>query len=669
MTIIEVPLSCDIKEPKKRKTLLEWMRWIIFGAPIANIDAGDSLLSKFFALPVLCSDAISSVAYGGQQVLLALCAAGLWMPQHQALYANYTMEISWAILILLVIVSASYRQTIFGYPSGGGSYIVSKENLGETPGLIAAAALMIDYVLTVSVSVASGMQNLKDVPLFTSLQIGNHLEAYCLGAILLIVVLNLRGLKESANLMAGPVYVFIAMLTLMVVLGLIGPLVGWSFHPEFVNQVVPATDGGTQQAFHAFGMVVLLRAFANGCSAMTGIESVSNGIPAFKEPKTRNAAATLVWMAVILGTLFMGATWLSVKFHVVYWEHGGISAPAVIDQLSGMIFGKEGAWSWAYLVTQLSTALILIIAAQTSFSGFPRLASILAGDGYLPRQLMNVGDKLAFNNGIIVLGLFSSLFIILEHGSVDLLIPFFAIGVFMAFTMSQSGMVRHWFSLKGPGWRQRALVNGLGALASFVVVIDIAAEKFLDGAWLVLVVTGFLLFFFKKVHRHYATIAQQLSLASYHRPVESMKNTVLVLVPALHGGTLNALEYARSISSDCQAVYVATDPEKTERMKEAWEHVVPDLPLVILDSPYRSLLVPIMRYIDEVHEERPNHRITVVIGEFVPEHWWDNFLHGNTGLLLKLALLGRRDVIVINVRYWLDEHRTQEAIPASKPSA
>jgi amino acid transporter len=587
-----------------------------------------------------------------------LCSAGLWLPHHAQLYGSYTMALTWVIAVLLIIVSASYRQTIFGYPGGGGSYIVARKNLGRLPGLIAAAALLIDYTLTVSVSVASGIQNIKDVPALASLKIGDHMILYCILAILFMTYANLRGLRESGRLLAAPVYSFIIMCFLMIIIGLVGPYVGWQFHSEFVNQIVPdnpAQPNAATNAAEIISTVVLLRAFANGCAALTGIEAVSNGIPVFKEPKTKNAATTLLIMSVILGCMFVGVSWLSVHFHVVYWENNGVTAPAVIDQLSGTIFGKTGMWSWAYMLTQISTAVVLVIAAQTSFGGFPRLASILAHDGFMPRQLMNLGDKLAFNNGIIMLGFFSSLLIVMEKGSVDRLIPFFAIGVFMAFTLSQTGMVRHWIKDKTPGWQWRSFINGAGALACFIVVIDIVTEKFLEGAWMVLVVIGILLFMFFKISGHYKRMITLLNPANYRKEPRTFDDTVLVLVQGVHVGTLTALDYARSISHDCTAVYVALDPdpERVEVFKSVWEKYVPDVELVILDSPYRSLIEPITCYLDMLHKEKPNRRLTVVIPEFVTSKWWQGLLHGNTGLLLKLALLGRQDVIVANVRYWL----------------
>jgi len=656
MSIKEIPSPGE--EPPAQDpslALSQKLRRVVFGKPLASDEAesDDTLLRKLIALPVFCSDAISSVAYGNQAILLVLCSSGLWLPKFQALYGHYTMVISGLIFGLLVVVAASYWQTIYAYPNGGGSYIVSRKNLGTNAGLVAAAALLVDYVLTVSVSVAAGLQNIKDVPILSFLHLGQHLVFYCVGAIALITFANLRGLRESGTLFAVPVYTFIGMCYLLVLIGIFGPAIGWTFHPEFVNQSVPASDI-TTKTVETFSLVVLLRAFANGCSAMTGTEAVSNGIPAFREPKSKNAAITLVFMAAILGSVFLGISWLAVHFHVVYWEQNGLTAPSVIDQLSGTVFGKTGFWSWAYVLTQTSTALILIVAAQTSFAGFPRLASILARDGFMPRQLNNLGDKLAFNNGIIVLGIVSSAILIFAKGSVDQLIPFFAIGVFVAFTLSQTGMVRHWFTEKSAHWQGKAMINGIGALACFIVVIDIAAEKFLEGAWFVIVIMCALLFMFKRIAKHYVRIAQLLDPSKFHAH-EPMQNTVLVFIHSVHVGTLTAIEYARSISKDCKAVCVAIEPDRIEKMKTTWEKFVPDMELVILDSPYRSLVLPIMRYLDEVHEEKPNSRITVVITEFVTKSWWQSLLHGNTGLILKLALLGRRDVIVANVRYWLNQ--------------
>lgn len=635
-------------------TPVNTFRRLIFGTPIPTQNQESSLLSKSLALPIFCSDAISSVAYGGQQILLALCMAGLWFPQNQRLYADATMTITWLIVALLAMVAISYWQTVFAYPTGGGSYIVTKENLGVKPGLIAAAALLIDYVLCVSVSIASGMQNLKDVPLFQFLHIGDNLVAYCLGGILFMTVLNLRGLKEPGILFAVPVYTFVAMCYAMIAFGLFGDSFGWKFHLEYANQIVPHhTDMGAA-SIETIGLAVLLRAFATGCSALTGVEAVSNGVPAFRQPKSKNAAITLIWMAVILGTIFLGVSLVAVKFHIVYWETNGVSAPAVIDQISGTVFGKTGASSWAYVLTQVATATILLVAAQTSFADFPRVTSILARDGYMPRQLANLGDRLAFDNGVLILGIISSLFIILKKGSVDLLIPFFTVGVFLAFTMSQCGMVRHWFLLKERGWQRKALINGLGAVATFVVLIDIVSEKFLDGAWFVVLLIAILLLVFQKTAAHYKDVGRQLVLDPKTAPTV-LKNQVIVLVQGLHVGTLKALNYAKSISPNCRALYVEIEPTWTSALENEWHKYADDVPLVIVQSPYRSLVRPIMEYLDQLHAAEPDGVITVVVGEFVSTKWWHKFLHGNTGLILKFAFLSRRDVVVTNVRYWLAE--------------
>ncbi|HEY9756956.1 MAG TPA: APC family permease [Oculatellaceae cyanobacterium] len=643
--------AAEEKDQRKVNFPLKWLRAVIYGEPLKTQESDINRLPKLLALPVFCSDAISSVAYGPQQILLALTMAGLWLPSMAGMYNHHVMLISSTIFLVLVLVSLSYWQTIFGYPSGGGSYIVTKDNLGTNCGLFAAAALLIDYVLCVSVSVASGLQNLKDVPLLTSLHIGDHLVIYSLLAIFLMTWLNLRGLREPGLLFAIPFYIFIGMSLLMIAVGLGAPIFHWPLHTEFANQTVPHEYNFSLTA-SAFSIVVVLRAFATGCSALTGIECVSNGIPAFKEPSPRNAAITLIWMAIILGSIFMGVAMLSVNLHIVYWEHSGVTAPAVIDQLSGTVFGKTGIGSIFYNLMQFSTALILMVAAQTSFADFPRVTSILARDGFMPRQLTNLGDRLAFDNGVVALGFLSSLFIIAEKGSVDMLIPFFTIGVFQAFSLSQIGMVKHWFKVKQKGWHVKALLNGLGAVATLVVFLDIITEKFRDGAWFIVIMIGILLFIFKKISGHYEDLSQSLSIGELHEDTEPIhETTVLVLVQAIHAGTINSVRYARSISQECRALFVEIEPNSGDKFRENWKIVFPDVQLTILPSPYRSLLQPVLNYVDELKLQEPDRKITVVIGEFTSEKWWHSFLHGNTGLMLKLALLSRPDLVVTNVRY------------------
>ena len=507
-------------------------------------------------------------------------------------------------------------------------------------------------MLTVSVSIASGVQNLGGIPLPHWLQ-GlhfDHLVPWCLLFIAFLTLANLRGLKESGALFAVFTYGFVVMCYVMIALGILGPLFGWHYHTEFINQTWGAAQSG-----EAFGVVVLFRAFANGCSAMTGTEAVSNGIPAFKEPKSRNAALTLVAMGSILGTIFLGVSWLAVHFHVVYWEANGKTANAVIDQISGAVFGKSGSWAIGYYLTQFFTAAVLVLAANTSYADFPRLSSILARDNYLPKQFANLGDRLVFSNGIWILGVFAALLIVKFNGSVDKLIPLYAIGVFLAFTLSQSGMVVHWFKIKSKGWQVKAAINSTGAVATFLVLCDIAYEKFAEGAWAVMVLIALLALMFRAIKQHYAEVAHQLKINDYVPPKEAFKNTVIVLVPALHRGVMPALEYARALSSDCRAIHIENDPEKTPALRQRWEEWGRDVPLVILSSPYRSLIGPIMRYLDAVQTERRNHIVTVIVPELAQTQWWHTFLHGQTAPLLKLALLNRRDVVVTNVRYFLQE--------------
>lgn len=626
------------------------LRKLFFGRPTPTERQEHSRLPKILALPVFASDAISSVAYATQQILLALGAAGLWTLQNRGLYTSLTLGITAAIVFLLVVVATSYWQTIFAYPSGGGSYIVSKENLGTRAGLIAGAALLIDYVLTVAVSIASGVQNLLSTPVMA--RWSHDLVPFCLLFIVILTLANLRGLKESGTLFAIPTYLFVGMAGLMIALGVAG-------HWTPLDRILPPEDRSIPpQAFNANSLLglalvgLVLRAFANGCSAMTGVEAVSNGIPAFRKPESRNAALTLLAMACILGTIFLGISWLAVKLHVVYWEHGRHTATPVIDQLSSSIFGKGSA---LYYAMQLATTAILVLAANTSYADFPRLGSIMARDGFLPRQLANLGDKLVYSNGIVLLGLFASLLIILFHGKVDDLIPLYAVGVFTAFTLSQSGMVKHWRAERSRGWATKATINGVGAFCTGVVLLDIIVEKGPEGAWVVLVLVGILYWLFRVIHKHYASLRAALSMENYRPPAAPISNTVLVMTPSLHRGIMPALDYGRSIAGDVRAVNIETDESRTPRLKEQWERWGGDVPLVVLPSPYRSVVGPLLAYLDEVERERPNSRVTVVVPESVTGRWWHSLLHANYGAWIKLYLLGRKNVVVANVRYFVDE--------------
>ena len=502
--------------PVTGETFSKRLRRLLIGSPVSSEHMEHTLLPKLLALPVFASDAISSVAYATQQIILALGASGLYLLENRAAYTTNTLLIAGLIVGLLIIVVFSYWQTIFAYPKGGGSYIVSKDNLGDLPGLIAAAALLIDYVLTVSVSIAAGVQNLGGIPLPHWLPLHfERLVPWCLLFIALLTMVNLRGLKESGALFAVFTYGFVLMCYVMLAVAIVGPFLGWKPHLGEIQDVYNHWPGQVEAARNAaktFGALVLLRAFANGCSAMTGTEAVSDGIPAFQEPKSRNAAYTLAAMGVILGSIFIGVTWLAMHLHVVYWEAEGKTAPAVIDQISGAVFGKTGPLSLAYLLTQFFTASVLVLAANTAYADFPRLASFLARDRYAPKQFANLGDKLVFNNGIVLLGVFAAVLIAAKHGQVDALIPLYATGVFTAFTLSQSAMVMRWNTLRGKGWMRKACINGFGALTTFTVLCFIVYEKFKEGAWIVIFLIVLLVLLFRKIHAHYADVAAQLRL-------------------------------------------------------------------------------------------------------------------------------------------------------------
>ncbi|NLH97953.1 MAG: APC family permease [Chthonomonadales bacterium] len=645
------------------------LRLLLFGRPIATEQAETTRLPKIIALPVFASDAISSSAYATQEILLVLCAAGLWAV-HTQLYRSLPVGITLSIVALLAVVVVSYWQTIFAYPSGGGSYVVSKENLGAMPGLIAGAALLIDYVLTVAVSIASGVQNIIHTPALSALS--QRGVEVCVVLIVLLCIANLRGLRETGTVFAVPTYFFVTMAGIMIILGLFGPSFGYALHTQYVNRELPpeAYHPATDLAGLAL-IALVLKAFASGCAAMTGTEAIANCVPEFRKPASPNAAKTLAMMAVILSGLFIGITTLAVRVGVVYGHHGRYTSPAVIDQLSGTVFGRGSA---AYYMMQIATMTLLVFAANTSFAGFPRLAAILSRDRFLPRQLSNQGDKLVFSNGIVLLALFAIVLIVAFHGSVDRLIPLYAVGVFTAFTLSQTGMVRHWQTERGPRWAMKAVINGLGACCTFIVLLIIAFEKFRDGAWIVIFVVTALVLMFRAISRHYEFVRSRLTIQSgppvrrvftgpeppTRQSADAAKaqraNTVLILVPSLHRGVFPALEYGRSLSYDCRAIHIETDPNEVPRLKREWEeHVGEEIPLVILPSPYRSFIGPLMAYLDEVQKERDNHIVTVVLPEFVSTKWWHGLLHNANGPLVKMYLSQRPGVVIVNVRYFLGE--------------
>ena len=615
------------------------LRKLLLGKAIASAHHEHTLLPKILALPVFASDAISSCIYAPQEILLALSAAG-------GLALGYTLHVSIAIVVLLAVVAVSYRQTLYAYPSGGGSYIVAKDNLGVRWGLIAAAALLIDYILTVATSIASGVQNMVSIPIFNHLK--GHEVAVCVGFIAILMLLNLRGLKESGVVFSIPTYLFVVSACALVVFGLAGPHFGWVLNqPEAPQHPLEATK--------MVGIALFLNAFARGCSALTGTEAISNGVPAFQKPQSRNASITLAWMAVILGVLFLGISVLATKVGIVYVE----GSEPVIDQVNSVVFGKG---SFFYYVLQLSTVAILVLAANTSFADFPRLSAVLASDGFLPRPLMNLGDKLTFSNGIALLGLFSAALVVIFGGNTDRLIPLYAIGVFIAFTMSQAGMVVRWNRLRGPGWQIKAVVNGLGALATLTVTATMAYEKIVmdlwtnggrEFAWIVAVLIAIMYSAFRRIRLHYSVLDAVTSVEQY-RPRPQGPHVVLLLVARINRGVLEAIDYCRRISDDVRGVHVGTKASDTERLRSDWQQWAGDLPLILLESPYRSIITPLLTYLEEVDQGNPDGYITVVVAESVTSKWWHNLLHSQSAAFIKLYLLQRRNVAVTNLRYFAD---------------
>lgn len=602
---------------------LESIRRLIVGERLPTARAIHERLSKSLALSVFGSDPISSSAYATEEILLALVIAG-------AAGLQYSVAVSLAIATLFTMVVISYRQTVEAYPSGGGAYIVARENLGTLPGLIAAGALLTDYVLTVAVSVSAGIAAI--ISAFPTLD--PHRVLLCVVAILGITLANLRGARESGTLFAPPVYFFVAIVIAVIVTGTIRALLG-AARPIETAELVPIS--------HPVTAFLLVRAFASGCAALTGIEAISNGIPAFKPPESKNAGTTLAWMGAICLALFVGITALSRAYHIVPVPHGH---ETVLSMLGRSVFGG----GILYLALQAATAGILILAANTSFADFPRLSSILARDGFAPRQLANLGDRLVFSNGILLLGLVSSLLIVAFGGLTHSLIPLYAVGVFVSFTLSQAGMVRHWTKARGERWRLKAVVNAIGAWATGIVFIVVLAAKFIHGAWIITLVVPIIVLGFRKVNQHYRSLVTALRLDSY-TPPRTIPHAVIVLVPGIHKGVIRALRYAKSIAPDSEAVFVEIDPKDTPRVQEQWAALKPDIPLTILKSPWRSLTEPIIRYTRTIRAERKVDTVTVILPEFVTTRWWHRLLHNQSGLLLKFALMLEPGIIVANVRY------------------
>ncbi len=616
--------------------------WLI-GRPLATADAPNQTIGKLVGLAVFSSDAMSSVAYGPQELMVILAVAG-----SQALHL--ALPIVGAIAVLLFILTFSYEQTIHAYPGGGGAYIVARDNLGELPAQTAAAALLTDYILTVAVSISSGVAQLVSAyPVLYPNRV-----IITVGLIMVIMLINLRGVKESGVTFAIPTYFFLALMFTTVILGFI------RFFSGTLGTVAapPELETGVLAPISTF---LILRAFANGTTSLTGVEAISNGITAFKEPRSKNAGKTLIWMALILGSLLLAITFLSIKVGAVPSE-----SETLISQLIRTIYQGRGV---LYLLTISATTIILVMAANTAFADFPRLGALTATDGFLPRQLSFRGSRLVYSSGIVALAAIASLLVIVFKASVTKLIPLYAIGVFLSFTLSQTGMARRWWKsghLKpgkevvepgstlrhDKGWLHKMLINGFGALSTAAVAIIFGVTKFHDGAWVVIALTPILVVIFFSINHHYRNLARNLSLDNHPQKGRIRRNRVIMPISGVHNGTLAALDYASTLSDDVTVVHVSINPAETAKLMEKWRIWGGGHRLLVLDSPYRMFLEPLLEYIDKLSSVQVGSEvITIVVPQFIPKHWWTNILHARTAETLRKALLHRNNIVITEIPY------------------
>ena len=602
---------------------LHRLKRLFVGTPLPTAQARHERLSKRTGLAIFASDNLSSVAYATEEIMRVLILAG-------AGALSLSTPISLAIGAVICVVIYSYRQTIVAYPQGASDYIVAKDNLGTAAGLVAGSALLIDYTLTVAVSVSAGIAAVTSAvpPLFP------YRVVLGVAAIALIAYGNLRGLRESGRLFALPSYLFIGGFLALLGAG----FVRYAVHGAPTPPVAEAAE-----PLRALSLFLVLRAFASGAVALTGIEAVADGVQAFKPPEVRNARAVLAILGVIMLTLFIGTTALADLFDIVPRDE-----ETVVSQLARAIFGGGPLY---YYLQGVST-LILILAANTAFADFPRLAFFMSRDGYLPRQFGNRGDRLVFSNGVVILAVIAAALVVVFSGSTHALIPLYAVGVFTSFTLSQTSMVRRWLRTRPGGWGWRVAVNGIGAVTTALVLAVVAATKFVDGAWIVVLLIGLFILTFLAIRHHYDDVARQLSLEGYDGP-PPIHHSVLVLVGDLHRGVAEALQYAKTLSPEAKAVYVELDPERTRRLEERWVKHGLGVPLIVLTSPYRSLLGPFLGYVDHLVQRDGKHILTIVVPEFIPARWWQHLLHNQTALLIKGALLFRKNVIVTDVPYHL----------------
>ena len=635
-------ISREVADKPRRS----WTSWLI-GRPLATADAPHQTIGKLIGLAVFASDALSSTAYGPQELLLVLAVAGT---------ATFGLAIPLAIgiVVLLTILTLSYEQTIHAYPGGGGAYIVARDNLGELPAQTAGAALLTDYILTVAVSISSGVAQLTSA--FPALF--PYRVPISVAMVLFVMLINLRGVKESGAFFALPSYLFLAMMFLTVGIGLFRYFTGSL--GTVINPPPLAVMGGVQ----AVSLFLILRAFSSGTTALTGVEAISNGITAFREPRSKNAGLTLIWMSAILGSLLLGITFLSVHIAAIPSDQ-----ETIISQLARTAFGDRGL---GYLALIAGTTVILIMAANTSFADFPRLSALHAGDGFLPRQFTYRGSRLVYSRGIVALAVIASLLIIVFQASVTKLIPLYAIGVFLSFTLSQAGMARRWYKsghlkpgeqvkergstvVYEPNWVVKMVINGFGSVCTFVVMIVFASTKFRDGAWVVVLLTPLLVSGFFAIHHHYKDLARRLSLENLDALPRIKRHRVILPIGGVHRGTMAALAYARSLSDDVTAVHVSMDEAEAEKVKNKWDFWGDGVRLVLLDSPYRLMMEPLLDYIEEISAKRlPNETLTIVVPQFVPRRAWHNLLHMQTALVLRVVLLFKPGIVVIDVPYHVD---------------
>lgn len=590
------------------------LKYLLIGSPLPTQQMSQKRLNKIRALAAFSPDALSSIAYANQEIYLGLVVAG-------SVGLSLSFPIGLAIVSILLIVSISYFQTIHAYPSGGGSYIVARENLGTHIGLVAAAALLIDYILTAAVSLTAGVEALASAfPVLWSYRVPASLAL-----LLLITLINLRGLRETGTVMSIPVYLFLFTYIPMLLYGLV----------ILKTQGVVPMSSVAPPATQPLTLLLILHAFSTGCTALTGIESISNGVPAFRDPVSKNAGQTLLVMAILMGFLFLGSIGLTQYLGVV-----ANPEETILAALARRLLGN----GIAYVVIQTTTMLILTVAANTSFADFPRVAAILAKDGFLPRQFTNLGDRLVFANGIFALAITSGLLIVIFLGESHLLVPLFAVGAFLAFTLSQAGMVFHWIRAHGRVWKLKALANGLGALATGITVFVIGISKFVEGAWITVILIPLLVLMFTRIRSHYREVGSRLTLRGLPAPHPLLSSShVIIPISGVHRGIIDAMEFAQSISKDITAVYVELEPGSGEQIRETWEYWWPDVPLVVVPSPYRSIVAPLLDFLDKNdREHNDGNPAVIILPEYIPNNWWQGLLHNQTTRLLEDALLYHR---------------------------